>query len=310
MADERREALLKEYGEVSSNFRLLTDIRFKLLAFLPIATAAAAALKGDSLTVGSFVLSLFGLAATVGLATYNARNDQLYNELVGRAATIERSLGIPDGAFAHRPRAWLKFQFFGHYWKIEHGTGISTIYAASIMLWLFGVLAPLLEIGRRLYLQAGLPHFSVPDPPIYVQGVALVLAALIVYLTKRSMNDQRKRRSNEMRQLAVSAVERLLLIGPSQIADDGKLIALCAKLAGEKLDKMAARARFYATLNSQSLTTYIVPGSDQQEAVQLVALITDLPPGWIFDCVTNRKGEVQRRDTSAAAQNISSESPA
>src|ERR1700751_3073124 len=28
MDDHRREALLKEYGEVSNNFRLLTDIRF------------------------------------------------------------------------------------------------------------------------------------------------------------------------------------------------------------------------------------------------------------------------------------------
>jgi hypothetical protein len=45
----RREALLKEYSEVGSNFRLLTDIRFKLLGLLPIAAAAAAALKGDHL---------------------------------------------------------------------------------------------------------------------------------------------------------------------------------------------------------------------------------------------------------------------
>jgi hypothetical protein len=310
MADERREALLKEYGEVSSNFRLLTDIRFKLLAFLPIATAAAAALKGDTLTVGSFVLSLFGLAVTVGLATYNSRNDQLYNELVGRAAFIERSLAIPDGAFANRPRPWLNFRLLGRNWTIDHGNGISTIYTASILLWLFGVLAPLLEIGRRLYLRAGLPHFAVPDPPIYVQGAALVLTALIVYLTKRSMSDQRKGRSHEMRQLAAAAVERLLLTGPSKMADDGKLAALCAKLAGEKLDKMQARARFYATLSSQSLTNYLVPGSDLQEAAQLVALITDLPPGWIFDCATNRKGEVGGRAPSAAAQNISSESAA
>ncbi|HEY4265195.1 MAG TPA: hypothetical protein VGM72_07750, partial [Micropepsaceae bacterium] len=111
MAEDRREALLKEYGEVSSNFRLLTDIRFKLLAFLPAATAVATALKGDSLSAASAVLSLFGLAATIGLVTYNLRNDQLYDELVGRAAFIERSLGIPDGAFANRPRPWLIFRF-------------------------------------------------------------------------------------------------------------------------------------------------------------------------------------------------------
>ena len=92
MADERREALLKEYGEVSSNFRLLTDIRFKLLGFLPIATAAAAALKSDVLSMNGLLLSLFGLMTTLGLITYNTRNDQLYDELVARAAEIERRL--------------------------------------------------------------------------------------------------------------------------------------------------------------------------------------------------------------------------
>ena len=100
----RKESLLKEYSEVNNSFRLLTDIRFKLLAFLPIASAAAAAFKGESLGIGGFGVSLFGLVVTLGLATYNTRNDQLYGELVSRAAQIERSLGIPDGAFSNRPR--------------------------------------------------------------------------------------------------------------------------------------------------------------------------------------------------------------
>ena len=64
---QRREALLKEYGEISASFRTLTDIRFRLLGLLPIAATAAAAFKPEESTSGSLPLALFGLIATLGL---------------------------------------------------------------------------------------------------------------------------------------------------------------------------------------------------------------------------------------------------
>ena len=169
--EDRRDALSKEYGEVCQNFRTLTDIRFRLLTLLPIATAAAAAFKGDGTVGGSFVLPLFGLLATIGLVTYNTRNDQLYDYLVGRAACIERSLGLADGAFANRPAVWLSFRLLDidhekllalvaqrvsdgrvlrrieamltAKWEVDHRTAVSTIYWASIVVWLFLLLASL-----------------------------------------------------------------------------------------------------------------------------------------------------------------------
>jgi hypothetical protein len=41
---QRQEVLLKEYGEVSNLFHTLTDLRFRLLGILPIASAVTAAL--------------------------------------------------------------------------------------------------------------------------------------------------------------------------------------------------------------------------------------------------------------------------
>ena len=131
--EERLRALEKEYGKVCSNFRTLTDIRFRLLGLLPIIAAAAAAFKFDTLApISRFTLAIFGLVATIGLITYNSRNDQLYNELVGRAAAIERCLALQDGYFTQRPNSWLQFRFGFVKWEISHGYGIGTIYTPTL----------------------------------------------------------------------------------------------------------------------------------------------------------------------------------
>lgn len=296
MDDHRREALLKEYGEVSSNFRLLTDIRFKLLALLPIASAAAAAFKGDSPGFGAFVLSLFGLVATIGLVTYNTRNDQLYDELVGRAASIERSLGLADGAFANRPRPWFTVRFLEFSWKVDHRTGIGTIYAASTALWLFMLLASLLTLATGPDPRPGAGHSSISDPRTRVQIVALVLAILATAVATGLIRSQRKRREKDMRRLAADAVRMALSIDLSQVAKDERLLSLCERLSGEKGETIAARAAFYASADAASLSHYLPHGSKEQTASHLVALLTDLSPRWFFDCATNRRGSMEIED--------------
>jgi len=294
--DHRREALLKEYGEVSSNFRLLTDIRFKLLALLPIASAAAAAFKGDSPGFGTFVLSLFGLVATIGLVTYNTRNDQLYDELIGRAASIERSLGLADGAFANRPRPWFTIRFLGFNWKVDHRTGVGTIYAASVALWLFLLMASVLALasGSDPRLSAG--QSSVSAPSARAQIAALALAVLATCIATGLIKSQRKRREKDMRRLAADAVRTALAIDLSQAARDEQLLSLCEKLSGEKRDTIIARASFYASADPDSLNHYLPQGSKEQTASHLVALLTDLSPRWLFDCATNRRGSMDFKD--------------
>jgi hypothetical protein len=289
----RRDALLKEYSEVGYSFRLLTDIRFRLLALLPIAAAAAAALKGDAFGIQAFVLSLFGLVATLGLATYNTRNDQLYEELIARAASIERSVGLPDGTFANRPRPWLDVPLGKLRWSIDHRNGVTTIYAASIALWAFGVLAPTLEFVRRMYLLLGLPHFAVRDPAIGVNISAITLAIILTVLGILFIGTHKKRRATELREWAAEAVRTAAQLPVETIGENEKLLSLCVSLSGEKLETISSRAQFYTkNVDAECVRYYIPSGSQEITAAHIVALLTDLPARWLFDCATNRRGSL------------------
>jgi hypothetical protein len=82
------DARIKEYEIVVAQFRELTGIRFKLLGLLPlgsIGTIIAVKASGNEILP---VVGLFGAVVSVALFVYNLRNDQLYDELVSRAAQI------------------------------------------------------------------------------------------------------------------------------------------------------------------------------------------------------------------------------
>jgi hypothetical protein len=309
MAEDRRGALVAEYGEVNSNFRTLTEIRFKLLGFLPLATAAGTAFNGKPNDAAGFVFPLFGLIATIGLVTYNTRNDQLYDELVRRAAFIERSLGLADGAFANRPHAWLIFrlldiefvkrildraQAFANRphswlvsrslgivpdikwtdikWKVDHRTGVGTIYVACIAVWLFLLLTSFSDSA-------------------WAQTAALGLAVIAAWCARTWIKKSKKRTETDTQTWAAEAVQEALSTDLLRAAKNWqRLIEVCAKLGHEDEETIRRRARFYVAINPDSSNYYLPGASKELAACHFVALLTDLPPWWLFDCATNRRG--------------------
>ena len=313
--NKRQEALSKEYGEVCNTFRTLTDIRFKLLAFLPITAAAAvAALTGNASEqrpAGTMLaLSLFGLVVTIALATYNARNDQLYDGLVARAAEIERSVGIPDGAFANRPGSWLRIPLLIVKWKVDHRTAVGTVYGASIALWLFGLAKSALGVLAETRL------LGLAPPPRWEDLIAVAFAIAVTVLASLWVKITKYFRSRNIKRLAEDAMKEALerpgatdsTAADGDFADflaanaDGSdkdyedFIAACEELSMKLSGRRAGhnvqdRAQFYSHLAKDDRTRlnhYLLQGSNDLQASHLIGLLTNLRPQWIYDTYHNR----------------------
>jgi len=309
MPSNRSDALLAEYREVSNNFRMLTDIRFKLLAFLPVAAAAATAVlaRGNATTL-TLAFSLFGLVVTIGLVTYNARNDQLYDTLVARAAAIERYLGIPDGAFANRPRSW--FQLVHGRWKVDHRPAVATIYMASVALWLFGALHAAIDLAQ--------PTLTRWISPTWANLIALAAAVGLTILGGWFVKHEKKRVDECLQKTAAEAVKLAgKLLGESEESRSPceelagaatatgqmrkRFLCLRTKLAGTEADKVKTRACFLSKLPPDAIADYVTEGSAERTAAQIVAVITDLAPEWLYDCATNRRRPISAGGHSEAS---------
>lgn len=134
VAEEDERLLLTLYGEVTSAWRTLTDTRFKLLAFVPAASVAAwSALLSAELHHGrmgalaAVGVAIAGAVIVRALQLYDARNDELYDDLISRGRRIEQELGIHTAVFRGRRRA-------GPHGP-NHTVPVRRIYRAAIVGW-------------------------------------------------------------------------------------------------------------------------------------------------------------------------------
>jgi hypothetical protein len=295
--DSKHEALLKEYGEVSSNFGRLTDIRFRLLGLIPVATLIGAITEASKhdLSAADFVVSLFGLAVVLGLMTYSVRNDQLYDELIGRAADIERSLGIRDGSFGFRPRPWLRLPLGCCGWKMDHGRALIVIYGATAVVWLTGVLAPAIEFLQSVcserFRWLTQMHMGLKSAEILVAFAVSVTVTVLIGFWGMAVRDARQK---QMRRLAKCAFRRGKnhFRDPALAVADGKFIDWCIRLAGKKPGKgtrrrMRLRIKFHTS--RENIGRYLPQSSAGQFSAHLIASLSDFPPRWIFDCASGRR---------------------
>lgn len=132
-----REALLLDlYKEICSSWRLLTDVRFKLLGLIPIISVVILlTLLGrtpeEASPAARIAIALFGLIVTIGLYIYDQRNSELYDDLISRGRKIEEELGVDTGQFRGRRKPSRPL--------INHSNATRLIYGASLAGWLFAI---------------------------------------------------------------------------------------------------------------------------------------------------------------------------
>ncbi len=212
--DSNAAHLRAEYGQTASAFGLLTNIRFTLLGLLPVGTGAAVGVVlANSALLATGVIGLFGLTVTLALFIYNERNDQHYGELAGRAAYLERAMGIKDGSFGHRPTRWLKALGV----CVAHGWPIKPIYGASMSAWLYLAILPIAtwviecvlipsltnKTPTAFYFQQSLT----PAPVDHV--VSLLIAIWAIWIINKSRERKISERKRQSRKAAAKAVMKL-----------------------------------------------------------------------------------------------------
>ena|SRR5215203_3991739 len=97
-----------DYEQSLETFRMLADIRPKLLAFVPLISGTAITFlttdPGRASARITLVGGLFGLLITLGITVYDQRNTQIMNVTRYRARGLEKLIPLPlNGHFEQNP---------------------------------------------------------------------------------------------------------------------------------------------------------------------------------------------------------------
>jgi hypothetical protein len=143
MHNDDRELLRFDYEQTTELVRALTDVRFKLLAFVPTIAGATVGLLSTGPSTAQLVgVGVLGFVATAGVLIYELRNTQLYDAAVHRAMVLEDRLGLASvrskeetgGPFTERPARTVRVLDFVTVW---HDRGLALVYAAALAGWAY-----------------------------------------------------------------------------------------------------------------------------------------------------------------------------
>jgi hypothetical protein len=171
---DKRELLRLDYGQTAELVRTLTDIRFKLLAFVPTIAGATVGLVSNTASAAQLVgVGLLGFTATVGVLMYELRNSQLYDAAVHRAKVLEDRLHFASvrseegtgGPFTERPARSVKLLGSITAW---HDRALALVYGAALAGWAY-------LIGWGF-----LGAVDVPFAREWGAGLGLLVGALVV----------------------------------------------------------------------------------------------------------------------------------
>lgn len=142
-SDDQLDRLRLDYEQTTDLLRGLSDVRFKLLAFVPTISGATVGLLSRGPSAAELLaVGALGLVATLGILAYELRNTQVYDYALHRARELEARLGLvavvgppgPGGLFRERPGGSLRL---GGLLAAGYERGLALVYSAAIGGWTY-----------------------------------------------------------------------------------------------------------------------------------------------------------------------------